>query len=132
MDELASLKNDLNLGVVVLEQKNRKLRKDLGTFINISKEKLEASIEGMVFLNQKAMELTGKGMFDAHTNLVHEEGVGLEVNSIDLATSLSVRTRRKTKKGKKDPTQDVEEIMDMHDRLTARDITAAKVLKNLL
>lgn len=76
--------------------------------------------------------MNGRGLFEDHATKERGEGVVMDVHGTNLDVGTSVHTWSKTKKGKMVPTHDVEEIMEMHDRLTSKDLDAAKMLKELL
>lgn len=68
VNELANLKRDYGLRLSFLENNYWQLCKDLDMIINLSKEKLESSAEGLVFLNEKVKELIGRSLFSESTN----------------------------------------------------------------
>lgn len=63
VDELAKLKKYYGPRLLLLENNYWRLCMDMDMIINTSKDKLEALAKGLVFLNEKEKEWTGRSLF---------------------------------------------------------------------
>lgn len=87
-----NVKRDYRLRLSLLEKNYRQVCKEMDIFINLSKEKLESSTEGLVFLDEKAKEWTGRSLFSESMEKEIGENVDKKMLIVDVSTRSSVRT----------------------------------------
>lgn len=132
VEDVANLKKDHGPRLSTMERNSLLLCKNLNMVINLSKEKLESSVEGLVFLNEKDREWIGRSLFSELVNQDEGEDAEKSLQVADLGRGPSVCTQSKTKKSKMVLRQDVDEIMEMHDKVISKDLEVARMLKEFL